>query len=116
MIRAGHAGWPAGAAEATLGNLRRTPDGGVRARLTRDHHRSIVRSLFEGDPHAWYPRVAVPVLLAPARAEGDPAVADALASLPDARVSYYPGAHHDLHAQHPDRLAADLLRLISAVT
>jgi len=34
-----------------------------------------------------------------------------LAALPDARVAWYPGADHDLHAQYPERLAADLLAL-----
>jgi pimeloyl-ACP methyl ester carboxylesterase len=41
------------------------------------------------------------------------AVAEALEELPHARVRWYPGAHHDLHAQHPDALGADLLGLAS---
>jgi pimeloyl-ACP methyl ester carboxylesterase len=67
------------------------------------------------------------VLLVPALAEhpepgeGDWAVATraairaALAALPRSDVSWYPGADHDLHAQHPDRLAADLLALEASV-
>ena len=35
----------------------------------------------------------------------------ALAALPSARARWYPGADHDLHAQYPDRLAADLEEL-----
>ena len=31
--------------------------------------------------------------------------------LPDSTTSLYVGAHHDLHAQQPDRMAADLLAL-----
>ncbi len=114
-LRAAHPDWPADGVSATLANLIRTEDGGVRARLSRDHHREIVRSLYEGDPRRWYPRVAVPVLLVPAAGEADApdGVREALAGLPDARVAYYPGAHHDIHAQHPGRLAADLLGLLA---
>jgi hypothetical protein len=126
------AGWPPDAADATLANLVRTPEGGVRARLTRDHHRDILRSIYESDPREWYPKIDVPVLLCPALAADGPAdpagsradqvrgagleavreaVLEALALLPDGRVSWYGGAAHDLHAQHPARLAADLLAL-----
>jgi hypothetical protein len=35
----------------------------------------------------------------------------ALTALPSARARWYPGADHDLHAQYPDRLAADLEEL-----
>ena len=35
----------------------------------------------------------------------------AAAGIPDATTSLYVGAHHDLHAQHPDRLAAELVAL-----
>jgi pimeloyl-ACP methyl ester carboxylesterase len=117
------AGWPPEAAEAGLANLVATPDGGVRARLAREHHRDILRSLYEGDPRAWYPRIDVPVLLCPANgpqpapgegewsASGRAAVLEAVAQLPRGAVRWYPGAHHDLHAQRPDELAADLLAL-----
>jgi pimeloyl-ACP methyl ester carboxylesterase len=127
-IRAAQAGWPDGGAEATLANLVELPGGGVRARLSREHHREIVRSLYQEDPRAWYPRIQVPVLLCPAARpdpapdEGDDdtaqragatrrAVADAVRNLADAEVSWYPGAHHDLHAEQPARLTADLLAL-----
>lgn len=134
QIRAALAGWPDGGAEATLANLVELPDGGVRARLSRAHHRAIVRSLYRGDPQEWYPRIGVPVLLCPATGpdpepDGDDqeggtadrarttrqAVVDAVRQLPDAEVSWYPGAHHDLHAEQPARLAADLLALARRV-
>lgn len=126
-IRTALSGWPAAGIEGTLANLVRLPGGGVRARLPREHHRAIVRSLYGGDPATWYPRIHVPVLLCPAVAaeSGVPdgpaahdraggtrqAVAGARRLLPDAEVSWYPGAHHDLHAEQPHRLAADLLGL-----
>jgi pimeloyl-ACP methyl ester carboxylesterase len=135
-IRQALAGWPPAGIEGTLANLVELPGGVVAARLRREHHRAIVRSLYEGDPTAWYPRIAVPVLLCPATGPEPGASADtegtdeaaaqraaatraavgqALRALPDARVSWYPGAHHDLHAEQPDRLAVDLLDLAGRV-
>ncbi|MBI4943030.1 MAG: alpha/beta fold hydrolase, partial [Actinobacteria bacterium] len=126
-IRSMRPDWPAEGLEGTLANLERLPDGGVRPWLSREHHREIVRSLFEGDPGAWYPRVGVPVLLVPATggepADGDDertagaraAVLDALAHLPDGAVRWYPGADHDIHAEQPESLAADLLTLAGRV-
>jgi hypothetical protein len=32
--------------------------------------------------------------------------------LPEARVRPYPGAHHDLHLQRPDEVAADIGSLL----
>lgn len=122
-IRSSHPEWPASGIEGTLANLVELPGGGVRARLAREHHASIVRSLYEGDPTQLYPRVTVPALLVPAvgpepvPGENDhdtrtrAAVVRAAAGLRDSRVRWYPGADHDLHAQYPDRLAADLLVL-----
>jgi hypothetical protein len=42
---------------------------------------------------------------------GVTAVTDAADHLPRAKISWYVGAHHDLHAQQPDRCAADLQEL-----
>ena len=74
-----------------------------------------MHSLWADDPRPLYPRVAVPALLMAAvesiptrETAGD---ARPSAAIPDAEVSWYVGAHHDLHAQQPDRCAADLLAL-----
>ena len=116
-----HPDWPPEGVAGTLGSLRELPDGGVAARLSLEHHREIVRSLYDGDPRAWFPLISVPVLLCPATAgdaddrEAVPeAVREALAALPDGRVAVYPGADHELHVQHPARLARDLLDLAVA--
>ena len=126
-IRQAHPGWSEDAVDATLANLVELPTGGVRARLSREHHRQILRSLFEGDPAAWYPSIPVPVLLVPtvgehpdddegpSTAAARASVQAALAALPRGRARWYPGADHDLHAQHPDRLADDLLDLESSL-
>jgi pimeloyl-ACP methyl ester carboxylesterase len=125
-ITAAHPDWPAEGIAGTLENLRELPGGGVTNRLAREHHREILRSMYLGDPRAWYPLVRVPVLLCPAIApDGAPDrggraarrradVTEAASMLPNARVSWYVGADHDLHAQHPGRLAADLLALAAA--
>jgi pimeloyl-ACP methyl ester carboxylesterase len=95
-------------------------DGTIRPWLTLDRHLAILRDLWEHDPRALYGRVTAPVLLVPADHGGDGAgmvakrraVDEALALLPDARVHWFgPPADHDLHAQHPDELAALLLEL-----
>jgi pimeloyl-ACP methyl ester carboxylesterase len=122
-VRDAMRGWPDDAADAALANLLRRPDGGVRARLARAHHKDIVRSIFEGDPRELYPRIQVPVLLCPAvgatedgsddeqRWSTHAAVQEALALLPIGDVRWFPGAHHDLHAQQPDALVQALLTL-----
>jgi pimeloyl-ACP methyl ester carboxylesterase len=114
-----HPDWPAEGIAGALANFAELPDGTVRARLTRDHHERIVRSMWEGDPARWYPLVDVPTLLVPA--VGDPpserdaakaaVVEEARAALSRAEIAWYRGADHDLHAQQPKRLATDLLRL-----
>ena len=125
-ISQSHPDWPAEGRAGSLANFVELSNGGIRTRLSRDHHRSILHSLWCGDPRRLYPLVSVPVLLATvvtggpsdeppedskaeARKRAD--VAEALALLPRGEVVEYVGAHHDLHAQHPDRLARDLLSL-----
>jgi len=106
--------WPEEGRRGALGNFAELPDGTVRPHLLREHHRSIVHSLWQDDPRPLYPKVTVPVLLMPAvdevpTAPTPPTVA--LDALPDAEIVWYVGAHHDLHAQQPERCAADLLAL-----
>lgn len=110
--------WPEEGRAGTLANFADLPDGTVRPHLSRDHHRSIVHSLWLDDPRPLYTRVDVPALLMPA-VDAVPStptpVTEALESIPLAEVSWYVGAHHDLHAQLPDRCAADLLALAARV-
>lgn len=111
-----HADWPPEGIAGTLANFSVRPDGSITSRLTRDHHRDIVHSMYVGDPRRLYPLITVPVLLTPALAADadEPRRAAPLAALellPDATIEWYEGADHDLHAQQPDRLATDLLAL-----
>jgi len=109
-----HPDWPPPSVAATLANLRVRPDGTVESRLAREHHAGILRSMWADAPRDRYASVGVPVLLVPA---GDPAgpsaglVEEARRLLPQATVRWYAGADHDIHAQHPAELAADLLSL-----
>jgi pimeloyl-ACP methyl ester carboxylesterase len=118
LIRNGHLDWSDSAVEATLANLRIGPDGRVQRRLSIKHHMMIVRSMWNDPPWTYLPDIDVPVLLMPAL-PADPEQAErrrtrvtkAAAALSQARIREYVGADHDLHAQRPAEVAADLLGL-----
>lgn len=120
QLRRAHPDWSAAAIEATVTNLRVAPDGTVTRRLPVPRHMSIVRSMFDDPPQRYYPALAMPVLLLPALPAGRPErvarvrsrVQAAARALPRATIREYPDSDHDLHAQHPKRLAADLLELV----
>jgi pimeloyl-ACP methyl ester carboxylesterase len=75
---------------------------------------TVLRGLWQHRPSSRYPEVTVPVLLVPARRPGadDFGAGDAVALaerlLPVSRTVAIEG-DHDLHAQHPDLVAAALL-------
>jgi pimeloyl-ACP methyl ester carboxylesterase len=90
-----------------------------------ERRRSIVHSLYLGEPRAWYPLIKVPVVLCPVvppDGRPDPSgqgtatrtgVAEATSRLPRARVSWYYGGPDVLGAD-PARVTDDLLALASA--
>jgi alpha-beta hydrolase superfamily lysophospholipase len=106
--------WPSGALEAVTGNLELV-DGRVHNRLSRNHHRSILHSLWADDPAQLYPAIAVPVHLMVAGSTTSTDVDEAMAGLPDATVSWHPDAHHDIHLQHPQVVTDQLLALLTRV-
>ncbi|MGL5830178.1 MAG: alpha/beta fold hydrolase [Angustibacter sp.] len=112
-ISAAHADWPEAGRAASLANLRETAAGGVRAILDRDFHREILESMWSHRPARDLPALLAPTLLLPAGTAATnpagPEIHDFMAAVPQARVIWFPGAHHDLHAQHPDRVATALL-------
>jgi len=119
-FREWHPDWPQEGIDGTLGNFRVAADGTARPALSRDHHREILHSLWADDVTQLLPKVTVPTLVAPAVGDStdDPrrrGPERALSLLPDAVVSWYVGADHDLHAQHPGRLADDLAALAQRV-
>ena len=103
-MRAGRPHWSEAAIEATAANLQRLPDGGVRAWLSRDRHKAIVASLLAQKPRELYPLVRCPVLLLVA-GEVNTLAAEAEAALAHGTAIPFPGGDHDLHAQHPNRVA-----------
>jgi pimeloyl-ACP methyl ester carboxylesterase len=120
-IRAAHPDWPETGIAGTLANFELLEDGTVRPWLSLDNHLRILRALWEHQPRLRYASVAAPTLLIPAGVRSDDAapatkraaIAEALAALPNGRVRWYePPADHDLHAQHPEAVARDLLSLV----
>lgn len=120
-LRSSHSTWPPEGVAGTLANLQRLPDGGVCARLSREHHRQLLHSLWSQDPRELYGSITVPTLVLPAGSPDDAgqgarakaaAVRELAGAIPGARIRWYPGADHDLHAQHPAPVAADLLALV----
>ena len=110
--------WSDEARAGALANFGDGPDGFIYPHLSREHHKSIVHSLYVDDPRPLYARVSVPVTLmaAVSREQTEPtAVTQAAAALSDSHISWYVGGHHDLHAEQPDRCAAELLELANRV-
>ncbi len=115
MIRLHHPDWPEQGIAGTLANVEVLPDGTIRPWLSRDHHLTILRHLWEHRPSTRYPLVKGPVLLLPAEDPGNSrwmavkrdGVARAGAALERAVTRWIPG-DHDLHAEHPD-LVAELI-------
>jgi pimeloyl-ACP methyl ester carboxylesterase len=111
-IRAGHPGFPESAIAAFLRCFRLRPDGTVEPRLARERHLRILRALWEHRPSTRWATLAVPALLlladtgeAPYTADKQKAAAVAQAASSRLSVEWFAPAHHDLHAQFPDRVA-----------
>lgn len=109
MVRSRFAGWPETAVVGALANFETSPDGTVRSRLSRKRHYSILQGMFHHDPKASLGRVKSPVLmLLTAGSAGRAGRLDGLH--PDLRVEVIE-AHHDVHAQYPDRVAALIMEM-----
>ena len=110
-MRQNHADWPDAGIAGTLANFEILENGTVRPWLTRDRHLRILRALWEYEPSQLWPKVSCPVLFLSASELQRAAVEEAQRALPGARVEWFEGADHDLHAQHPERVAALLAEL-----
>jgi pimeloyl-ACP methyl ester carboxylesterase len=113
-----HPDWPATGVEGSLANFEVRADRTVAPWLTLQHHLAILHSMWESRPSQLYPRVTVPVLLMPAESPGAASewtlakregIAEAVATLPKVEVHWFSPADHDVHAQHPNAVAAVLL-------
>ena len=104
---------PDRAITAALACFREREDGRVEARLARDRHLRILRSLWEHRPSTRYPTLKVPAMLILAdtgeerrTAAKRRAEAVAVAAAPRLRSHWFSPAHHDVHSQFPEKVAA----------
>ncbi len=119
LLRTHHPDWPESGIAATLANVEVLADGTIRPWLSRPHHMTILRQLWEHHPSSRYSVITAPVLLMPAEDPANPRwmadkrdeVGKATAAL-DLSVTRWIAGDHDLHAQHPDLVA----ELIDATT
>ncbi len=107
-IRAAHSDWPEAGIQGVLASFDVLDDGTIYPRLSLERHLAILRALWEHRPSQRFAEIDLPVLFVLADS-GDVAwVRDkrraahqAQARLRRGRVTWFTGAHHDLHAQHP---------------
>jgi pimeloyl-ACP methyl ester carboxylesterase len=111
MLRKGRPDWPEAGIQGTLANFEIHPDGTVAPWLTFDRHLAILEEFWRHRPSTRYAGMKVPVLLIPASGRGPAgkgtAVAAAESAIPQARTRWFT-ADHDVHAQHPAEVAAEL--------
>jgi len=114
MIRRAYAGWPESAVQGTLANMEVLEDGTIRPWLSRDRHMQVLRGLWEHRPLDLVANLRKPVLFTPAGSDERRSFDmsrdyDDLASrFAHVRVEWFTPAHHDLHAQFPQRWADTL--------
>lgn len=103
---------PDRAIAAALACFRVRDDGSVEPRLARDRHLEIVRSMWDHRPSTRYASLETPTLLVladtgdRARTEAKRrAETQAKAAARRLRSHWFSPAHHDVHAQFPDRVA-----------
>jgi len=117
------ADWPEEGRAGTLANFEVRPDGTIAPWLTFERHLAVLRGLWEHDPHDRIGVVSLPVHLLVA----DTGEVAWTASKHDAvrvmveraevagtgplHVHWFSPAHHDVHAQQPDAVAAVLANL-----
>lgn len=111
-IRATNSDWPETGIVGSLSNFEFLDDGTIRPHLTFDRHMSILRHLWSHRPSELFPRIERPVLFLPADSgdvswtnDKERSIDKALSTLKHARAHWFRPAHHDLHAQHPERCA-----------
>jgi pimeloyl-ACP methyl ester carboxylesterase len=112
MLRSYHPDWPESGITGTLANVEVLEDGTIRPWLSRSHHMTILRQLWEHHPGTRYGLLKVPALILAAEDRSNQRwmagkreeVARAAAGLERSLTRWIPG-DHDLHAQHPDLVA-----------
>lgn len=110
MIRSAYRGWPETAVHGTLANMEVLADGTIRPWLSRERHMKVLRGLWDHSPQTIIPTLSRPVLFTPADSGTQQSVTkrdeyDRAATQHHVRVDWFSPAHHDLHAQYPERWA-----------
>ena len=107
--------------DTLLANFRVLDDGTIRARLSRENHMRIIEALWDHRPSELYASVRQPVLIMPARRQGDqsPAarrfrreesVARAASRLPVSKTVWLEDSIHDVPLQRPELVAGVIAR------
>jgi pimeloyl-ACP methyl ester carboxylesterase len=110
-LRRAHPDWPESGIHGMAANFEVRADDTVAPWLTFERHMQILRSLWEHRPSMLWAAIEVPVLFIPTEANRDDADT-AVCHLRKGRVVALAG-HHDLHAQHPDKVAGALLDAVA---
>jgi len=115
-IRATNTDWPETGIIGSLSNFEFHEDGTISPWLTFDRHMLILNELWKHRPSEMFASINRPVLFMPAdsgdvawTSNKETAINAALAKLKSGRAHWFRPAHHDLHAQHPQRCAAVLI-------
>lgn len=106
--------WPQSGIEGQIANFEVLPDGGVRPWLSRDNHLRILRELWSHDPDLVAPEVSVPTLIIAVGGDDTDRFArvEGFAALLESGRVVWMDADHDVHAQHPDRVADLMLGMV----
>ncbi|MEY4361968.1 MAG: hypothetical protein RL391_1274 [Actinomycetota bacterium] len=115
-MRSMNADWPESGIIGALSNFDIAADGTIRPWLTIERHMAILRELWLHRPSEMFEHIERPVLFVPADSgdvawtrNKENAVENALRLLRSGRAHWFRPAHHDLHAQHPERFAEVLV-------
>lgn len=116
MLRHTHQDWPESGIAGTLACFEVRDDGTIAPWLNLERHLLVLRGLWEHRPSERLPLLEEPVLFLVARSADDDrskvqGIEDVVADLDRVRIESIDG-HHDLHAQHPARVAS-LLRTLA---
>ena len=114
-IRATNTDWPETGIIGSLSNFEFHEDGTISPWLSFERHMLILQELWMHKPSELFAHIERPVLFMPADSgdvawtnNKETAINNALAKLKSGRAHWFRPAHHDLHAQHPER-CADIL-------
>jgi pimeloyl-ACP methyl ester carboxylesterase len=118
-FREHHSDWPAEGIEGSLGNFDVRADGTIAPWLTREHHKAILRAMWEQRTVELWERLRVSALIVPVdggdgawtagkRAGVEVALEAARRTGTPVRIEWFQG-DHDIHAQHPAELVSAIL-------